>query len=368
MNRAHKIRLYPNNKQATYFAKACGVARFAYNWALAEWNKRYEAGEKVNEAMLRKELNAIKREQYPRMLEVTKCAPQLAIKNDLNNAFRNFFAKRAEHPVFRKKGVHDSFGISNDHFEIEGYSVWIPNLGWVRMAEQLRYDGKIMGAVISRTADKWHIAVQVEIPDIKSARDGENQTIGVDLGIKALATLSDGTVVAGAKARKQCEEKLRRLNQELSRRQGAKKGEAKSNNFKKTKRKISRLYAKMANIRADQTHKLTTMLTGNYSTVTIENLNVKGMMQNHKLAGSVADMGFFEFRRQLMYKAEAKGTRVIVADRWFASSKTCHNCGNERENLDLSIREWTCDKCGAHLDRDTNAALNLYNYAKNESA
>ena len=124
----------------------------------------------------------------------------------------------------------------------------------------------------------------------------------------------------------------------------------------------------MANIRADQTHKLTTMLTENYSTVTIEDLNIKGMMQNHKLAGSIADMSFFEFRRQLMYKAKAKGAKVIVADRWFASSKTCHNCGYERENLDLSIREWTCDKRGALLDRDTNAALNLDSYAKDESA
>jgi len=300
--------------------------------------------------------------------EITKCAPQLAIKNDLNNAFRNYFEKRAEHPVFRKKGVHDSFGISNDHFEVKGHSVRIPNLGWVRMAEELRYDGKIMGATVSRAADRWHIAIQVELPDAKSAHSGENQAIGVDLGIKALATLSDGTVIIGAKASRQWEDKLRRLNQELSRRQGSRKGEPKSNNFKKTKRKISRLYARMSDARADQTHKLTTMLTRNYGTVTIEDLNVKGMMQNHKLARSIADMSFFEFRRQLTYKAEATGTKVVVADRWFASSKTCHKCGFVRKDLDLSIREWTCEQCGAHLDRDTNAALNLCNYAKEESA
>ena len=368
MIRGHKIRLYPNNKQATYFSKASGVARFAYNWGLAEWKRRLESGEKTSEADLRKELNAIKRDQFPWMLEVTKCAPQLAIKNDLKNAFQNFFAKRAQFPAFRKKGVHDSFGISNDQFEIDGDSVWIPNLGWVRMAEELRFDGKIMAAAVSRTADKWHIAIQVEMPDIKPTRTSENQAVGVDLGVKALATLSDGTVIPGAKAGRQCEEKLRRLNQELSRRQGARKGEAKSNNFKRTKRRISRLYARMANIRADQTHKLTTMLTRNYSTVVIEDLNVKGMMANHKLARLVADMGFFEFRRQLMYKAETTGTNVVVADRWFPSSKRCNCCGFERRDLDLGVRDWICEQCGAQLDRDENAAINLKNYSKEESA
>jgi len=354
--------------QATYFMKACGVSRFAYNWALAEWKRRHEAGEKVDEGMLRRELNAIKRERFPWMYEVTKCAPQLAIKNDLNNAFRNFFSKRAGYPKFRKKGVHDSFGISNDQFKMDGRDVWIPNLGRVRMEERLRFAGKIMGATVSRTADRWYIAIQVEMPDAAPARNGENQTIGVDLGVAAFATLSDGTVVTGAKASRQCAAKLRRLNQELSRRRGSGKGETKSCNFKKTKRKISRLYAKMANIRADQTHKLTTTLTRNYGKVTIEDLNVSGMMRNHRLARSVADMSFFEFRRQMAYKAEATGTELVIADRWFASSKMCHKCGFVRRELGLGVREWTCEQCGAQLDRETNAAINLDNYSKNGSA
>jgi putative transposase len=117
MLRAHKIRLYPNNKQKTYFAKVCGTARFAYNWGLAEWKRRYETGEKANEGEIRKALNVVKREQFPWMYEVTKCAPQLAIKNDLNNAFKNFFEKRAGFPKFHKKGIHDSFSVSNDHFQ-----------------------------------------------------------------------------------------------------------------------------------------------------------------------------------------------------------------------------------------------------------
>jgi putative transposase len=370
MIRGHKIRLYPNNKQATYFAKACGVARFAYNWALTEWKRRYEAGEPVSESELRKALNAVKREQYPWMFEVTKCAPQLAIKNDLNNAFRNFFAKRAEFPKYHKKGAHDSFSISNDQFEVDGRKVWIPLLGWVNMAEALRFEGKIIGAAVSRTADKWHISIQVEMPEPVKTRTCENQAVGVDLGVKAFATFSDGTVIPGAKASKQYEKKLRRLNQELSRRQAkgvtdtSKKGEEKSNNFKKTKRKISRLYARMADIRSDQTHKLTAMLTQKYSVIGIEDLNVKSMMSNHNLARSIADMSFFEFRRQLEYKAETAGAEVIVADMWFPSSKICSQCGYEIPELSLATREWTCAQCGAEHDRDLNASLNLKNYAE----
>lgn len=362
MIRAHKIRLYPNNTQSTYFSKACGVARFAYNWALAEWKRMYEAGEKVTESILRKQLNAIKRDQFPWMLEVTKCAPQLAIKNDLNSAFRNFFAKRAGFPKFHKKGIHDSFSLSNDQFRIDGRFVRIPNLGLVRLAEELRFSGKIIGAAVSRTADKWFLAIQVELPE-EAAHTGENQAVGVDLGIRQLAALSDGRKETGSKASRKYESRLRRLNQELSRRKGAKKGEKQSANFRKTKRRIARLYAKMANLRADDLHKLTTMLTRDYNLIGIEDLNIRGMMSNHKLARSVADMSFFEFRRQLAYKACATGARVVVADRWFASSKTCSCCGIKRGELPLSEREWTCEQCGSHHDRDINAAINLRNYA-----
>ena len=179
-----------------------------------------------------------------------------------------------------------------------------------------------------------------------------------------MATLSDGTVIPGAKASRRYEKKLRRLNQELSRRQGAKKGEAKSGNFKKTKRKISRLYASMADARSDQTHKLTTMLTQKYDIIGIEDLNVKGMMGNHKLARSVADMSFFEFRRQLEYKAETSGSKVVAADRWYPSSKICSGCGYELPELSLSTREWTCARCGVHHDRDLNASVNLKHYAE----
>jgi putative transposase len=178
-----------------------------------------------------------------------------------------------------------------------------------------------------------------------------------------LATLSDETRITGSKASRRCEKKLRRLNQALSRRVGAKKGEKKSANFNKIRKQISRLYAKMANIRSDETHKLTTMLTQTYGIIGIEDLNVKGMMSNHKLARSVADMSFFEFRRQLDYKAESAGVKVVIADMWFPSSKTCNICGVKIDELSLSVREWSCGHCGSRHDRDVNAAINLKNYA-----
>src|SRR5215469_7461997 len=344
---AHKIRLDPNNVQRTYFAKACGVARFAYNWALARWNQLFKAGEKVSEAALRKQLNAIKRTEFPWMMEVTKCAPQLAIMN-LGRAFRNFFAGRAERPVFKRKGVHDSFALSNDQFIITDGHISIPNLGLVRLAEKLRFDGKILGAVISRRADRWFVSIQVEMPrptpihTPKETPASESQAVGVDLGVKELATLSDGTKIVGAKPHKALLSRLRRLGQALSRKQGAKKGERKSKNFMKARLKISKLHARIADIRGDETHKLTSMLTQTYEIIGIEDLNVAGMVKNRKLARSIMDMSFFEFRRQLGYKADVTGSRVVVAERFFPSSKLCstNGCGYKRDELRLDMREW----------------------------
>jgi putative transposase len=162
MLRAHKIELRTNNKQATYFAKASGVARKAYNWALEQWQKQYEAGEKPTEAALRRQLNSIKRKEFPWMLEVTKNAPQMAIMQ-LGDAFNNFFAKRAKYPRFRKKWIDDRFTLTNDQFAVNDSRIRIPHLGWVRMRESLRYIGKIVSATISRSANKWFVSVTVEI-------------------------------------------------------------------------------------------------------------------------------------------------------------------------------------------------------------
>ena len=210
---SHKICLNPNNKQATYFAKAAGTARFAYNWALAEWLTQYAAWQddnsqpKPSQFSLRKQLNAIKREQFPWMLEVTKNAPQMAIIQ-LGNAFKNFFAGRAKYPQFKKKGKsRDSFTLTNDQFAINACRIRIPHLGSVRMRETLRFSGKILSATISRTADQWFASITVDsdqnyLPPTENQGDAlslSKGVVGVDLGVSALATLSTGEIVTGAK-------------------------------------------------------------------------------------------------------------------------------------------------------------------------
>jgi len=359
---AHKIALAPGNKQATYLKKACGVARFAYNWALAEWQRQHEAHKadpslpKPSEGALRRQLNAIKREQFPWMLEVTKNAPQMAIIQ-LGEAFKNFFAGRAQYPKFRKKGVHDRFTLTNDQFGVKGSRIRIPNLGWVRMRESLRFTGKILSATISRVADRWFVSITLDTEDPPKRRAENQGTVGVDLGVAALATLSTGETIPGPKPHKVLLARLRRLSRSLSRKQ---KGSA---NRKRAAMKLARLHARIANIRRDALHKLTADLTRRFHTIGIEDLSVRGMMANRHLARSIADMSFYELRRQLEYKAERRGGLVVVADRWFPSSKTCSACGSVQEELPLSVRQWICPDCGAHHDRDVNAARNLATYA-----
>ncbi len=355
MLRSHKIALDPNNQQATYFAKACGVARFTYNWGLAEWKRQYEAGEKPTQASLRRQLNAIKREQFPWMLEVTKNAPQMALIH-LGDAFQRFFRGDAKYPTFKKKGIHDSFTLTNDQFAIRDQRIRVPNLGWVRMQEVLRFTGKILSATISRKAEKWFVSITVDTEETPPIC--ENQAmVGVDLGVNRLATLSDGTLIQGAKPHKALLNRLRRLSRSLARKQKGSKNRAKA------KLKLAKLHAKIANIRNDELHKLTTSLASRYGVVVIEDLNVKGMMANHRLARAVGDMGFHEFRRQLVYKTAMRGGQLIVADRWFPSSKVCSACGTKQESMPLSVREWTCSECGTPHDRDLNAAKNLMKLA-----
>ncbi|CAH0164684.1 hypothetical protein SRABI118_00847 [Massilia sp. Bi118] len=359
---AHRIRLDPNNVQATHFARAAGTARFAYNWALTEWERQYELCKadpslpKPNEAALRRQLNGIKREKFSWMLEVTKSAPQIAIMQ-LGRAFENFFAKRARYPTFRRKGRDDRFALSNDQFRVEDRYIRVPKLGWVRMREALRLTGRILSASISRSASHWYVSITVDTSD-PSLPPTENQgVVGVDLGITALATLSTGEKFAGRKALRILLGRLRRLSRNLSRKD---KG---SCNRAKAKLKLAKLHVRIANIRRDSLHQLSTRITRRFHTIVIEDLNVKGMLTNGRLARAIVDMGWTELRRQLEYKSAWRSGQVVVADRWHPSSKTCSSCRYKMETLELNMRHWTCPGCGALHDRDVNAAINLKNMA-----
>lgn len=351
MHSAHKIRLDPTDKQIEYFCCACGVARYTYNWALEEWNRQYAAGEKPNGRQLKKKFNSTRKEEFPWTYDVARDATSQPFDN-IQSAFIGFFKGISGYPQFKKKGVHDSFYVRNDRLHVEGKRIRLPRIGWIRMREALRFEGKIMSATVSRTADKWFVSINVQLPD-KSATCENQAVVGVDLGIKTLATLSTGEQFEAPKPLAAQLEKLRRLSRRLSRKQ---KG---SKNREKARLKLARLYYKISCTRLDVLHKLTTLLVQRYGTIVIEDLNVKGMVRNRHLARAISDLGFYEFRRQLTYKAVPAGARIVVADRWYPSSKLCSDCGFKLDVLPLSVREWDCPVCGVVHDRDTNAAQNL---------
>lgn len=352
---SHRICLNPTRAQATYFARAAGTARFAYNWGLAEWKRQYEAGEKPTWQKLDATLNSIKRSEFPWMYDVTKCAAQNSLMN-LGAAFQNFFAGRAKHPRFKRKFRHDSFKLSNIAFKIDGSRIRIPKLGWVRMREVLRFTGKLISCTISCRADKWFASIVVDTePVLKPA---ENQgAVGIDLGLTTFATLSNGQKIAAPKPLAKLLPKLKRLSRAFSRKQKGGK------NREKARIKLARLHLRIWNIRQDFLHKLTSDLTRRYNTICVEDLNVKGMLRNDKLARAISDVGWYEFRRQLEYKSAMRGNNLVFADRFFASSKLCSQCGHKMERMPLSVRQWKCSCCGAEHDRDVNAAINLRNLA-----
>ena len=359
MHLAHKIRLYPTKQQASYFRKACGIRRLSYNWALARWNALYEAGEKPNIYTLKKEFNGIKNEQFPFVKEVSKCACESGFF-DLQSAFSNFFRKTSAYPKFKKKGKsRDSFKLNNMNFKADGFRLTVPKLGTIRMAERLRFSGKLLSATISRQADYWFVAIAVEFES--EPKTIENQeVVGVDLGLKCFGQMScseTSQLVAPKPLRKNLK-KLKRLSRSLSRKTLG------SNNRRKAAQKIARLHYKIGCVRSDFLHKKTTYLASNFRCVAIEDLSVKWMLANRHLSRAVADVGFFEFRRQLDYKQAIFGSDLFVADRRFPSTKACSNCGCVKEKMLLKDRTYVCEHCGFVIDRDFNAAINLENLAR----
>lgn len=352
MQIAHKIEITPNNAQKTYLNKCFGVSRFVFNWGLAEWNKQYKEGLKPNGLKLKKEFNSIKKEQFPWTKEVTKWAAQQPFLN-LQKSFDGFFKKKSGYPKFKKRGkTKDSFYIVGSCVKVEGEYLKIPVLdSKIKMTEELRFLGKINSAVISRKSDRFFVSFQMEIPDKKPELIQE-RSVGIDVGIKSLFVLSDGLIVNSINPLKNKLRRLKRLQRKFSK---TKKG---SNNFLKLKTKISRLYLKVSNLRKDILHKVTTFLVRNYQIIKVEDLNLRGMLKNHKLARAISDLGLGEFVRQLIYKCKVYGRELVFADRFFPSSKMCSDCGAIKKDLTLKDRVYFCD-CGNKKDRDFNASLNI---------
>ena len=389
---AHRIELKPNNKQKTYFRKAFGCARLTYNWGLAEWKRMYEAGEKPNGREIRKRFNAIKKEQFPFTYEVTKCATDQPFMN-LDMAFKRFFKGLGKYPQFKKKRDNEgSFylqasevHLSETNKNSEAFDkishnesgkhqyLHFPKLGWVKMAEHIRFNyAKINNVCISQSGGKFYASFSLEITEEEYRRThrhvdsvNANRKVGVDMGIKSALILSDGIAIENPKPLKKNQRKIARLSRQLSKRLHPKtkeerlKGVRKSNNYMKLSVRLAHAQGRVANIRRDFLHKVTTILTTHYGEIAIEDLNVKGMTKNHRLAQAVNDVSFGELRRQIEYKAETNGVKVTKADRFYASSKTCSVCGEKKEDLTLRDRTYRCPHCGAVIDRDLNASLNL---------
>ncbi len=388
MQLTHKIALCPTPEQIDYFKRACGTARRVWNWALNEWNKQYAAGGKPNAMALKKQFNAIKytdpqwldENGRPWLRDIHRDAHAQPFAH-LAKAWERFFAdlkagKEAHAPRFKKKGrCRDSFYVANDTFRLDGKTIRLPKIGEVAMTEELRFKGKILGATVSRTADRWFVAIQVEVPDVQFYRRRTAHDVnGIDLGVTAAATISNGEAIEAPKPLNAALRRLKIRSRRLSRKLEAAKEMAGfgrharlpkgtrlpvSNNRQKSAATLARLHARLANLRADFTHKLTTRLCRENQAFVIEDVNVKGMLANERLARAIADVGFGVFRSQLEYKAKRYGTRLVIADRWYPSSRLCSICGWKNEALTLRDREWVCAECGAHHDRDLNAARNL---------
>jgi putative transposase len=369
IQRAYKTELALNDEQITACRQHAGAARWAYNWGLARKQEAYRATGKTPSAIdLHRELNALKQTDVPWMYAVSKCAPQEALRN-LDTAFAHFFRRvrlkkagkhrgKLGYPQFKtKKRGLGRFRLTGG-IDVFADAIQLPRLGRLRLKERgyLPTSGvKILSATVSEQAGHWYVSVLVE--QYQAVPVNAGPVVGVDLGVKRLATLSDGMVISNPRPLKRRLKTLKCLHRAVSRKE---KG---SKNRRKATRRLARLYRKVTNQRNNTLHQLTTQLAKTKSVVVIENLHVAGMLKNHHLAQAIADVGFGEFRRQLTYKAAWYGSRVALADRWEPSSKTCSGCGWMDEELDLGDRTFHCRNsrvpCGLVLDRDLNAAINL---------
>jgi putative transposase len=357
--KSHKILLKTNPELEQKFLECSGASRWAYNYGLARKIEDYEkTGENTCDPT--GEIVQLKKTPEYAWLKDYPCdIPRTALKS-LDMAFKNFFRRLKQgkekpgFPKFKsKKRSKLAFHMEVIHVRVEGKRVRLSTLGWVGMYEELRFVGRLVGTVcISKTAGRWYASfgIETEIPD--PIEKQEKIAVGVDVGIKSLAVLSDGTVFENPKAFYRLEKLLARAQRQLARK---KKG---SHRHNKAKLRVQKIHKRIADLRANATHNATSFIVSNYDGVAIEDLNVRGMVRNHNLSKAVLDANFGCIHQQLHYKMLWKGGEVRESDRFFASSKTCSVCGAINDNLTLADRVWTCS-CGAIHDRDNNAGINL---------
>ena len=361
MLRAHKIRLYPNEAQLILLNKSAGASRYAYNWGLRQWNSWYEAFE-AGETDEKPNALALSRrwtKERPEWSQETCRASQTKAIMNLGDAFKKFFKNLAKHPKKHKKGINDSFYVPNNEGYIKDNYVHLTKLGNIRLAEKLRFEGKIMGYTVTKQGNLWFVSVQVDCPkDIKPTCINPKSAVGIDVGLHTPATASDGTTLVLPK------DTLSKLDRKLKRAQRAlARSQRNSHNRVKKLIKKQRIQLRMNNIRNDACHKFTTAITKSHGIVVIEDIDIQGLKQDAQQATRAVrhayqDSVMGRVLEQLQYKAQT----IIKAPRYYPSSKTCSQCGHVKNELPPSIRTYRCEHCGATIDRDINASINLVNY------
>jgi len=364
---AIKRELKLNNKQRTLMAKHAGFSRVVYNYGLSLYSqldhKEYKGGSSKKIAAIKKVLTNYTKKQpeFAWMNELSSRVYQSAIQS-LQAAFSRFFKGLGEYPKFKRKKDSNSFTVYDSHGVVlleSGKKITIPTLGTFRLKEPLSARYVTQTFTISRKGDRWFVSFSVDAEKLPPLYH-EKTKVGIDLGVKCFATLSDGTTYDAPKPMKKAKTKLAKLqwrnrNKQLG---NVSQGIRKSKKAGKYYIRLGNQHAQIANQRRDFLQKTTTKISRQYSVIRIEDLNVQGMIANHKLSAAISDLGFYEFRRQLVYKQQNYATRVEVVDRWFPSSKTC-SCCNHVQPMPLCERVFNCQQCGFSIDRDLNAAINL---------
>ena len=356
VQKAFKYRFFPSDQQAAQLGRTFGCARYVYNQALEYRSKSWLREKKsVSYHQTASKLTEWKKEPEKAFLsEVSSVVLQQSLLN-LDTAFTNFFEKRAQYPKFKSRRHRQSARYATNAFTFRDGLITLAkqsehlDISWSR---PLPDDAKILNLTVSRdTSGRYFVSILVET-DVNPLKKGEAE-IGIDVGIKTLATTSDGEKLENPRPLVKREQRLKTLQRRLSRKI---KG---SNNRRKAGLKVAKLHAKISDARRDTLQKFTTKIIRENQAIYVEGLNVAGMVQNHNLAKHIADAAFGEIFRELEYKATWYGRTYLPLDRFFPSSKLCSSCGHLLEELPLSIREWGCPTCGVHHDRDINAAINI---------
>lgn len=383
IQRAYRTKLRPTCKQRRYFGGCCGAARFVFNWALADRKEVYESGGKPSHYEQKKRFNQWKKIEAAWLYDYPYTLLEEEFRN-VDKAFANFFRRvkqgveKPGYPKFKRRGGKSSFTLRGS-INVEKDRIKLPRIGWVSFAEKdyIPIDTKINTATISESVSEWFISVQVE-EEIDVSEPVNDKVLGVDVGVKSLAVLSDGRVFDNPQILKKHEKKMARLQKELARRNRG------SQNWKKTKVKIKKLHLKITRIRRHMQHDTSRAIVDSAGLIVLEDLNIKGMMakpkpklsidgtcyeknnrsQKRGLSRSLSDVGLHELHRQINYKAEWVSGMVLYVDRWYPSSKTCSRCGSINVDLSLADRTFNCLGCGYIVDRDLNAAVNLAAYGE----